>query len=338
MDVASFSDSNRPAAPNSGYRLSDTERRLIVAWNLCADISVREIAEISDTREHRVRHALEGLIRKGILVPMYLIDNYRLGFTDYGLFFAPSAEPSSMRKKFEESLETHLRVVWLARMSGSFQYGATFMARRPHEVSDFFAGIQPLSQGAYAHKTMRIGIDCTWFSPNYLAPEIKGRQVVSVTTREVTPPLTSSDEKILVTMTRNPSASIAQLSRLTGMSASSLSYRIEKLRADNIVRGRMYSIHTGLLGILMYRIMIVDCGFTDEQREQLFKICSQSPNVVALVTCTGSWDYELRFETEYPEVVDNFCQKLIDSFGRSIGSILVSQQLSTLKRLAYPQG
>ena len=211
------------------------------------------------------------------------------------------------------------------------------MARRPHELVDFSAWMQPLSQGAYPHKTNRIGIDCTWFSPNYLAPEITERQVVSVTSREEPPTLDSVDKKILVAMTNYPASSTADLSRLTGMSASSLAYRIDKMRDERILRGRMYSIKNYLLGIFMYRVMIVDCGLTESQRRQLFDVCAKTPNVVAFVVCTGSWDYELRFEAEQPEVVDNFCQHLIDLFGKAIGSVLVSQQLSTLKRTAYPE-
>lgn len=319
------------------HNLSEIERKLIVAWNLCADLSVREIASRADIKEHRARHALMNLIRRGLVVPMYLIDNCRLGYSDYGLFFAPSAETSELRHKFEKSLEAHPRVTWVARMSGSFQYGATFMAKQPHEVVDFFASMQPLSQGAYAQKTMRVGVDIVWFSPNYLAPEIKERQVVAVTTRVQPPLLSDADKRILVAMAKNPESGISQLSRIVGLNSSTMSYRIEKLRADKILRGRMYSIRNYLLGIAVYRVMIVDCGLTAAQRAQLYELCAACPNVVAFVVCTGSWDFELRFETERPELLDPFCQKLIDTFGKSIGSVMVSHQLSTLKRSAYPE-
>ena len=324
-------------APANTYRLSELERRLVVSWNLCADLSVREIAKRADIREHRVRHALENLINRGLVTPMYLIDNYRLGYSDYGIFFSPSAETSDLRVKFEKSLEDHPRVVWVARLSGSFQYGATFLGKQPHELVDFFARMQPLSLGAYAQKTIRIGVETTWFSPNYLAPEVKERNSVSITTREGAPFLSDSDKKILVAMTENPKSSVAQLSKVAGLNASSLAYRIEKLRNDKIVRGRMYSVANHLLGIFMYRIMIVDCGLTSAQRNQLYAMCAACPNVVAYVVCTGSWDFEIRFETEYPEQMDYFCQRLIDTFGKSVGSILVSHQLNTLKRSAHPK-
>ncbi len=317
------------------YRLSDLERRLIVSWNLCADLSVREIAQRADVRQHQARHALMSLARRGIIIPMYLIDNYGLGFSDYGLFFSPSAESSELRRRFEQSLMRHPRVIWLARMSGSFQYGATFMAQRPHEVVDFFSWMQPLSQGAYAHKTTRIAIDCTWFSPNYLSPDITERTTVSVTSRVEPPKLDDTDKKILTTMTEHPASSTTQLASLTGMSKSSLAYRIDRMREAKIIRGRMYSIKNYILGIFMYRVMIVDCGLTAAQRAYMYEICSRCPNVVAYVVCTGNWDFELRFEAEHPEIVDNFCQQLIDTFGKAIGSVLVSQQLATLKRAAY---
>jgi len=319
------------------YRLNEIERRLIVSWNLCADISVREIAQRADIREHKIRHALESLVRNGILVPSFLIDNYRLGYSDYGIFFSPSAETSVSRQAFENQMLADSRIAWLARMSGTFQYGATFMAKQPHDVVDFFETMQPATQGSYAKKTLRIGVDCTWFSPNYLAPDVSSRDSVSVTSREGTPPLDSVDHAILVAMARYPASSTAHLARSTGMNASSLAYRLQKLRELGVVRGRMYSINTARLGVLMYRVMILNCGLTEQDRKKLQSLCARNPNVVAFVVCTGSWDYELRFETEHPQLLDEFCQHLIDTFGQSIGSVKVSQQLSTLKRFAYPE-
>lgn len=318
------------------YTLSEVERRLIVAWNLCADISIREIAQRADIREHRVRRALENLVQNGIIVPTFLVDNYRLGFSDYGIFFAPSAESTAMRTRFEESLLAHPRIYWLAKMTGAFQYGTTFLARQPHEVVDFFACTQSQSKGAFPQRTVRIGVDCTWYSPNYLAPEISRRESVSISSREQVKEPSEMDRQILVAMTRNPAASTTHLARVTGMNTSSLAYRIDKLREEKIVRGRMYSIRTTQLGILMYRIMVVDCGLSASQREQFLSACAECPNVVAVVVCSGSWDFELRFEAEDPNALERFCQFLVDTFGRSIGSLLISQQLSTLKRIAYP--
>lgn len=104
MDVSSAVYPLRAYTSGESYRLSEIERRLIVSWNLCADISIREIAKRADIRDHRARHALMNLVRRGILVPMYLVDNYRLGFSDCGLFFAPSAESSELRRRFEASI------------------------------------------------------------------------------------------------------------------------------------------------------------------------------------------------------------------------------------------
>ena len=121
MDVSSSIYPLRARTTAESYRLSEIERRLVVSWNLCADLSIREIAKRADIREHRARHALMNLVQRGILVPMYLVDNYRLGYSDCGLFFAPSAESSDLRRRFEASLEKHPRIIWLARMSGTFQ-------------------------------------------------------------------------------------------------------------------------------------------------------------------------------------------------------------------------
>ena len=82
--------------------------------------------------------------------------------------------------------------------------------------------------------------------------------------------------------------------------------------------------------------MIVERGLSVEDRDQLLKYLRSHPNVVALLTCAGGWDYEVRFETEEVEKLEEFCMSIVDTFGSRIGSILTSQQASILKRVSYP--
>lgn len=141
-------------------KLSEKERRFIVASSLNADSSVKEIAHKTGLREHVVRHIKESLLRRGILQPLYKIDTYRLGYTDFRVFLSDVAEPSRVRQEFERRAVHHPRVYWMARMTGAFKYALTFLAKDPCEMIDFFAEVQPPSNGFFANRS--IGIAGEW--------------------------------------------------------------------------------------------------------------------------------------------------------------------------------
>jgi DNA-binding Lrp family transcriptional regulator len=317
-------------------RLSDNERCFLAATTLNASVSAKEVAERIGVREHKVRHIRDSLLKRGIIVPLYLIDTFRIGYTDFRLFLSDIAAPSKIRTAFEKLVLQHHQVYWAARMSGAYQYAITFLSKDPCEMIDFFAAVQPKPDGIYAHKTISIAGDWTVFTQNYLAPEMRSRQSISMTTRERISAPDKRDEEILETMARNPTANLAALARACGMASTTLGYRIDKLTEMKVVRGQIYLLNYQALGISVYRIMIVEKGLSISEREKLRKFMSSHPNVGALLVCTGGWDYELRFECSNPEAVEDFCQTIIDDFGAGIGSIRVSQQVKSLKRVAYP--
>jgi DNA-binding Lrp family transcriptional regulator len=316
--------------------LSDREKKFIVTAAMNADLSVKELSDRLEMREHVCRNIRQSLLARGIIQPLHLIDIYRLGFTDFRVFLSDISEPSRIRSVFEKRILNYPQVYWLAKMNGAFQYAITFLAKETREIIDFFAAIQTPNDGFYARRTLAIAGDWTVFSPTYLTPGARRPASISFTTRERNDHLDKTDHAILSCMARNPSATIASLARLGGMKKSSLAYRVAKLTEQGVIRGQIYLLNCAALGVLVYRVMIVERGLSTEQRTQLLKYLSSHPNVVALLTCAGGWDYEVRFETETVDRLEDFCVSIIDTFGSRIGTILTSQQASILKRVSYP--
>lgn len=176
-----------------------------------------------------------------------------------------------------------------------------------------------------------------FFSPSFLAPGVKERDSITLSARErLSVQLDETDERILMTMARNPGGSVSGFARTLGMSKSSVQYRVEKLTAIGVIRGQIYLLNSDRLGIQIYRVMIIERTLSQQQRQQLREYVCNHPNVSAFLISTGGWDYELRFESESSQALEDFCQNIIDIFGKAIASIRTSQQVNTLKRVSYP--
>lgn len=316
--------------------LSERERKFISAAAMHADLSVKELADKLKLREHVIRSIRQSLLTRKLITPLYMIDIYRLGFTDFRIFLSDISEPSRVRKAFERRILEYPQVYWLAKMNGAFQYAITFLAKEPCEMIDFFAEIQPPTDGFYAKRSVSIAGRWTVSAPTYLAPQISQRDSITLTARERVTDLDAKDHLILAAMAKNPSANTAALARATGLKENSLAYRIKRLTDIKVLRGQIYLLQCDALGILVYRVMIVERGLATDQREKLRRYIEGHPHVMTCLTCAGAWDYELRFETPSVDVLEDFCQTIVDNFGASIGSILLSQQVGILKRVSYP--
>jgi DNA-binding Lrp family transcriptional regulator len=317
-------------------RLSENERHFIVSSMHDISISAKELAHRIGVREHQVRRMRETLLQREVITPIYLVDNYRLGFTDFRVFLSGITAPSKVRVAFEKRALSYPLVYWLAKMSGSYQYALTFLARDPSDMISFFPAVQPHPEGISTGKTIAIAGDWSVFTPNYLAPRHGERRAHVMSSKERISPLDPQEIRILEAISRNPAVSPSGLARLNGIPASTLSYRLEKLASLKVLRGQVYLLNTALLGLSTFRITIAEKGLSPTHRERLRKQIASHPNVCAMLTCAGSFDFEVRFECADPEDVDVFVQGLVDEFGDELGSIQTSQQLRTLKRIAYP--
>lgn len=326
---------SRSIAPITGA-LSEKERQFIVAATFTADSSAKQIAGMIGIREHSVRYIRDGLIARGIIRPVFHINNFKIGLNEFGIYFSRGSENSASRKRFESQLEKAPGVFWVAKTGGSYQYALSFITPKTHLIGDLFSMLRPSEMGTHFDKSFSIHMDWTIYPPSYLTGETKRRSRITFQPSDSVVEIDEVDRKVLRVLSDFPTKTVAEYARMTGINPSSFSYRMEQLRNHGVIYGRRYMLETQMLGISNQRLLLVDRGLTAGQRKELFDLCSRHPNVVAFLHCTGDWDFELRFESESLADIDIFYQLLFDTFGSGIGSFKTVQQLRVLKNVAFP--
>lgn len=316
--------------------LSEKERLFLATTMLSAEASLKELAADLDMREHAVRYIRDSLIDREIIRPVYHIDYFAVGFNDFGIYLSRGSENTSGRRKFEAQIAKVPSVFWLAKTGGPYQYALSFLTERPYELGDLFSAARPTESGSHFEKSFALRLDWTIYPPSYLVGDIKKRKMVTTSSRHPRVALDDIDRKVLRTLSANPTKTVAEVSRLAGMNTSSVAYRVEQLRKKGVLRTQRYLLNVDKLGFNGHRLIIVDRGLSLEQRQQFFALCSRHPNVVAFLCCTGDWDFEIRIEAESPNLHDQFCQLLFDTFGNAIGSIKTMQQLHVFKHVSFP--
>ena len=317
-------------------RISEKDRIFLANFALSADLSVRDLAKRCKMSESTVRYTRDSLLDRGLIKPVYHIDMFSLGYIDFTAFLNRGAESSSGRTRLEQKMISHPRVTALYKMGGGCQYMVWLQVKKLFEIEELFALIRPNESGANFEKSIRLALDWTVFTPNYLAPKHSKRSSIAVSAQASLATIDDVDEKLLQGLSKHPEMSLTSLARTIQMNPNTLIYRFDKLKERGIVRGLTYILQIDKLGIQTYRVLLVDRGLSSEQKKLLRKKFEACPNVVAAILCTGNWDYELRFEAEASQDLDNFCQDLYDTFGSAIDSIKTIQQFKILKRLGHP--
>ncbi len=316
--------------------LTEKERHFLAAAALRADATPKELSAELGLREHAVRYIRDSLLEREIIRPVYHINHFRLGYNDFGVYLSRGSESTASRRRFEALIERHPAVFWLARTSGAYQYAMSFVTHKPYELGSLLSLARPAEAGGHFEKSLGLRLDWTILAPTYLIGSSRRRHSISVSADTEVKPLDDTDTKLLRILSAHPAKPVADWARTAAMSSSSVSYRIEQLRKQGVIAAQRYLINLAKLGFNGHRLLLIDRGLSAQQRDDFSSLCLKHPNVVAFLSCTGNWDYELRLEAEHPGELEEFCQLLYDTFGNAIGSIKTMQQVEVFKHVAFP--
>jgi DNA-binding Lrp family transcriptional regulator len=317
-------------------RLTDNEALVIGSAHLQADASVGTISRETGLREHTVRRCLESLRSREIITPYAVIDVLRLGFTDYGIYFSLSRNKGAPREDFLRWIIKRPQVAWVAELSGQFQYVVTYVAARAADVSAFLDELTANNTVRIVDKAVATRVGYRAFRAAYLSDRKSSVEEILSLRSERSVEISPADHAILAGISDLRHRSMSELARALKTPLSTLLYRIEKLRADGIIRGFMYRLNLEKLGYGLFRLLIFENGASRAFHKRLLSFCRDNKNIVGLVRCLGSWDYELRVELPDGRDLPALIDELEGEFEGQISRIQVISSLQARKLVAYP--
>lgn len=106
--------------------------------------------------------------------------------------------------------------------------------------------------------------------------------------------LDSKDRKILKFLSTDARASIADISRKTGIQRDSVLYRINRMKKENVIRYFHTLLNPSVLGFPIYNFVNFFLhNLTDEQERSFVAFMRSHPNIVYVAKTTGKWDFTI---------------------------------------------
>lgn len=298
-------------------RLSDKERRLCGAIELRGMSSVAELAGLTKLRTHTVSYLVKKLEDRRIIgSPTPTINTYPLGICHFGFFIKLQSATSQRRKQFVQEIKRNDAVVWGMETGGSYHYAITIAARDPIEASRIFGDIKGrVTPFATVSAVTRLSVDT--YGRKYISELNKGSVVQSYGGLLGSETLDQQDKAILHAFVKPEIDNLAQIAKETQIPLSTVVRRVKRLEEHNIITGYYRGLNPIALGMQTYNISVRNLNAKNGDT-RLRNFARAHPNIVHLVQCLGSWEYELVVECENPSIVSSLVDEMSEVVGEGI--------------------
>ena len=318
-------------------RLTDKEADVLAAVQLSAERAIGGTAAELGYRQHTVRYYLEQLKFKNIIQAYPYIDVSMMGLTRYFVLFTTASQSSSTDQAFLDHLVASPEVYWVMELGGDYQYACCLCAQNEYAVARFFDALADRFGSLFFEKSISSVVFSAIFGRKYLSKKVPTpKPILRTSSGESTAAVDEVDRMILSRLSQEAFSSWREFARLTGLPASTVDYRIKKLKSSRILLGMPYSINPAAYGMLQFRLMMYTRGFGSAFRERLYAFCAKHPNVVSFVHFLGDWDYDCRIEVADARDANAIRQTLYETFGRELIAVKVIPQFEELKFTMYP--
>jgi DNA-binding Lrp family transcriptional regulator len=305
-------------------KLSPIQSRVLaeLAWN--ARLTVSEVAKKLKVRGDTVHYSIDRLKHYLKLQPVCFTDPYRQGQTPFRVYFSTNSSDEAATQKLIDYIAKRPDVHWFSALLGYYQFGMSLRAPSLARLEEIFAELDRECPGIVREKTISVISSIQFFVPWAAHTGTGPRKSFSYRAGVEEVPLDKVDWDILHELRRDPVASTRKIAQVTGIAASTVGYRLQKLLASGVIVGFGNSCDSRTVHQESHLLFISTKGFGAEAFERLSVAASRHPSVVWIGRTLGQSDFEMEVRVESPAEVDDVI-RLIYKTGQGAVTKVTSQ-------------
>lgn len=318
-------------------KLSERER-LILGWLENRGASpIPEAAKALTMQIHAARYSLLQLQYKKIIgSKIAFVDPLRLGYSVHSIFISFSSTNRRTADQLLSYLHQSREIWWLAEIGAEYHYAMTVVHKSASDLNNFFVLLGQRFDGLIRDKSIAEVTKFTAFGKKYLLPTYQSANSLRMEIAQEVETIDAQDQRILEALTLSVWSSYRDVARALSLPAATLERRIAILQKKKIIQGFFYRVSTKALGVNAYKILIAARGISASLDKDLYEYCRKHPHIVNLISCLGTWDYDLRVEVFQSEDIVPIIKEISEQFGNQIASTKVIPQFASLKYSPAP--
>ena len=319
-------------------KLSNKERQLLGLLELNADLSAADLAKRIRSTPAMVRYYVRKLLGDGVLSPRQpIIDVHSLGLTYYTVYLTLSANSKNEITALIKYLMTAPKITWIYEIAGDYHLAFSVCGGAPHDLANSIKDLESRFPNIIFDKAITTQTSFIYTGRRYLTKtQLKNSSLPRFTVKAASHRIDSDDQIILSAMTNNAASNVLQISKATGLSASSVTRKIKALEDSGVILGYFHWIDPKHIGRRCFIIRIQAHGFSSKIFKALETFAIDTPQVIFVSACFGAWDYEVGVEIEADEELITLTQALHEHCGDLIYPTRSMPILRYRKLRAFP--
>jgi DNA-binding Lrp family transcriptional regulator len=315
-------------------KLSDIDREIIVASQNAAQLSAPEIASLIGRKTQSVRFRLSKLKEAKVVEPFTMIDLYRLGLSEYGMFVSITNVDEDRLNDVIGFLLDWKAVAHISKVGGDFNYHFALYARSEFEYLNLRSELADRFPEVLSVCVTAIRVSIEEFGCKYLTDKLTPPNTLKLGHREKAE-IDGLDARICDLLSLYPDLSNGEYARRLGIPATTFSYRLDKLEEKGVLVGAGYRFDTTIVGMQSYRILLGVKDFSSAVRSKVRALCLEHDNIVCLIEVLGPWDYEIMLDVEDSSQAHFVMEGVRSQLEKSVSHLTLMPSFGNLKSLKY---
>lgn len=321
-------------------KLTENQRRILYAVTLNAGRSVAELAKMLELRDHVIRRALDSFFEANIFLRRSTWVNTHLLGLDYHVIHIELPLASiSARKSFLELLASSEEAAAVVELSSEAQFELRIVTRNSLHLSQFFESISERFKHPFRVLRCWTTLELEYSGPNEpssggfswkplrLGPPPAPPFIVSVD---------ATDHAILSALANEDYLNLRQLSRIIGIPAATLQYRVSRLEANSVISGHFYVMDPKIFHYMPVGIQVRSRALTSQEKKRLKSFAHQHPRISWIGFFLGDQSAEIYTLVQDFNQAQAVVADLSAFFKETIDSVHMTQQISFSKYSTYP--
>lgn len=312
------------------------DRRILLELDRNARQSYGNIAKKVHLSKSSVMNRIKELEKQGVILNyITVIDNMRLGYVNYVIYFKFTSTTPEKEKEIVKFLHAHPRVWGLVTTSGYVDLVVVLATKTTKEYYEIWETLYEKIKPYVKVIRTALLIEYINFSRNYLLPSEEVKKIEIFTGSLADERVDDTDNALLKELSQNARISIVDLSKKVHLTPSAIVYRIRQLEKRGIIQAYRANINFRKLGYEYFKIMLTLNDFSI--RKDLYTWVKSNKNVVYFDGFIGGYDFEFDMEIEGFSEFIKFIEDMKEGFGECIEDIFYFQALLFHKATYYPE-
>jgi len=308
--------------------ITKLDKKILFELDEYGRASFSEIARHIGSTPQVVRYHFEQLMDKGIIKHFWAFIDYDK--VDYSFFWGYWLKFSGLSEEKENEMYDDFNAnKYIPIIMRSDGYADALIGIISRDIFHHNEILQEIFTKYGPYITMSdifVGLGFIKFPRTYLLGKknkFQSHAVSGGTTEKIK--LMEIDRKMISLLLIDGRMEFTKMAKILGVSAGLIHKHYAKLEKTGVVTKITYTLDYKKIGLLLYRVCFKIIQFDRKEIDDLYKFCSEHPNIINYVKGMGSWELLLDIETESHKELRDIIREMKNRFRYIIHRVEVNE-------------